>query len=404
MSQRNLYCRPEPLLSHALRLHRLGASVIPVKAGTKKGAIRWKRYQRERADASTLRDWFADADSGNLGIGVVLGEVSEGLLVRDFDDLGAYHTLVRTRPEIARTLPTVQTNRGYHVWFRCRDYRQGNTRTFLWKYADGELRGDGHIVVVPPSIHAKTRLPYRWHIALADSIPTASLSELGLAPPLRDVTQEMHVLHLAHEDFTSSTIPRIIEATLPRGPGVRHRRIFDFVRLLKAYSEVAGRDARELEDYVRQWHACALPNIRTKEFDETYADFRDAWERVKWPAGVGSLQAALTRAKSLPIPPEAGQFRHEKRLLVALCYQLQCERGVRPFFLSCRDAAQALDLEGREPHVTAWRWLENLCNPRVGILQKVSSGTWSRRKANEYLYLPVVRGPPVGSQTSCVAA
>jgi hypothetical protein len=111
--------------------------------------------------------------------------------------------------------------------------------------------------------------------------------------------------------------------------------------------------------------------------------------RVKWPAGVGSLQAALRRAKEAPIPEVAHRYKMPaKRLLVALCRELQHERGERPFFLACRDAADALGLKGAVPHVTAWRWLREFCT--VGILQQTQSGSQAGGRANEYRYVPAI--------------
>jgi hypothetical protein len=144
--------------------------------------VPWKRFQTERADEETLRGWFGDTDNGNLGLGVVLGQVSGGLLVRDFDDSGGYGTLVRDFPKSAKFLPAVLSARGHHVWFRCRDYLPAGSNSFLQTYANGELRGDCHLIVVPPTIHPETGLPYRWLIEPGHTIPFVDLSSLGMQP------------------------------------------------------------------------------------------------------------------------------------------------------------------------------------------------------------------------------
>jgi hypothetical protein len=172
-------------------------------------------------------------------------------------------------------------------------------------------------------------------------------------------------------------------------PGQRHRCVFDFARRLKGHPELAGCNPVSLAPYVEKWYERALPHIQTKVFNETLSDFVRAWDFVKWPAGGGSLRAALARAKAMPVPDCAMRFRKPaRRLLVALCRELQRERGDQPFFLSCRDAAGALGLSGREPHVTAWRWLKELC--QADILKHIQSGTLKRRKASEYRYLPPI--------------
>ena len=142
---------------------------------------------------------------------------------------------------------------------------------------------------------------------------------------------------------------------------------------------------------VRQWFEVSLPYIGTKDFEETEKDFRRGWQGVKFPigAGAGSISAAVARAKASPLPPEASRFKVPGvRLLVGICRELQRQRGPLPFYLACRDAAAALGLEGKEPHVRAWRWLHMLCHK--GILQKLRSGNQPDRKANEYQYLPPI--------------
>lgn len=47
-------------LSAALHLLRLGSSVFPLNRGSKKPAVPWQRYQKERASESQIREWFGD--------------------------------------------------------------------------------------------------------------------------------------------------------------------------------------------------------------------------------------------------------------------------------------------------------------------------------------------------------
>ncbi len=143
-----------------------------------------------------------------------------------------------------------------------------------------------------------------------------------------------------------------------------------------------------------QWFEALYPYIGTKDFAETEKDFRRGWLGVKYPigAGAGSISAAVARAKASPLPPEASRFTVPGvRLLVAICRELQRQRGPLPFYLSSRDAADVLGIEGKEPQIRAWRWLERL--RREGILQKVRVGSQVDRKANEYRYLPPTNSP-----------
>ena len=389
--------QPIPLLSSALAYYGLGASVIPTRPRTKKGAVRWKPYQTKRADEAKIRQWFTDTDNGNLGIGIVLGGISGGLLCRDFDQQASYEAWKASQPTLAKLLPTSKTGRGCHVYARCEGYKEPGARTFVRRFNDGELRGDCHIAVVPPSLHPKSGLPYSWLVPPKDTIPVVDLEDLGVGA---DVTHVVCVSSCPLPDSLSSSPPPpvcvtsvadAIRVTLPDGPGQRNRQLFEFARYLKSMNVLGDWDADALMPFVRQWFQAALPHIGTKEFEETAKDFKRGWVSIKVPGGVrvGSVAAAMARAKMTPLPPEADQFIiPELRLLVGLCRELQRQRGPRPFYLACRDAAQALGLEGKERHVRAWRWLEMLCHKK--ILFKERSGGQLERKANEYRYLPPI--------------
>src|SRR3990167_5131043 len=98
----------------ATEYHKLGWAIVPTIAGQKRPAVDWKRYQKIRATTEQVAAWFSEpCDYG--GIAVVLGSVSGGLWVRDFDAPGSYEKWMEDYPEYARTMPTVKTPRGAHV-------------------------------------------------------------------------------------------------------------------------------------------------------------------------------------------------------------------------------------------------------------------------------------------------
>lgn len=401
---------PQPLLPSAMAYSDLGVSVIPTVKLSKKGAVKWKPFQRLRPDPDQLRMWFADVDNEQLGVAAVLGQVSGGLLCRDFDEPGSYEAWKRSEPRLARALPTLMAFRGPHVYFRCKDYPLSATGTFIRTLGDGEMRGDGHIAVLPPSLHAKSKAPYRWLIEPGNSFPEASLGAFGIEVDPKNVTQgDLCVTvplpaalplwlqqYLSEKPFgatgtSGGAILDAIKATLPKSSGQRHRMVFEFIRHLQSIEGVAGLAPDELMPILEYWHQLALPVINTKGFATTEKDFRNGWSLVKTPAGgEGSIKRALERAVSSPLPPEATQFRLPGvQLLVGLCRELQRERGSKPFYLSCRDAAAVLGLAGKKSHMTAWRWLKMLCHSEpVRILHKERSGNQKDKRANEYRYLP----------------
>ena len=125
--------RGPSLLEVALEHDRRGWCIIPIRPGTKKPACRtWRQYQTARPNEEALRQWFGEGEPKSLA--VIMGEVSGGLVCRDFDQMEGYLRWAAEYPDLAATLPTVATSRGRHV------YCLGGEKK-ITKLADGELRG-----------------------------------------------------------------------------------------------------------------------------------------------------------------------------------------------------------------------------------------------------------------------
>src|SRR5262245_27514443 len=105
----------DTLLSEAMRYHRRGLCIIPVRK--KKAAVPWERYETQRPSAAELEDMMSLP--GITGAAVITGAVSAGLAIRDYDNGGrSYRRWAKRHPDLANTLPTVKTYRGYHVYHR----------------------------------------------------------------------------------------------------------------------------------------------------------------------------------------------------------------------------------------------------------------------------------------------
>ena len=207
--------------------HRLGWCIIPIRRKSKKATNKWSDYQKQGPTDQELDRWFGGSNDGNMA--VVLGPVS-GIYVRDFDTEEGYESWRAYDPDLASMCPTVRTPRGYHVYFRCRKVLR--TRS----YDDGELRGDGSYVLLPPSIHPDGQ-PYLWvhrptFPSLIPELSDFDLNSPGFAteslskssstdPPVASRRTSTDSLSVAR-DRQSSRLSKDRVESMSHSQGVRH--------------------------------------------------------------------------------------------------------------------------------------------------------------------------------------
>ena len=343
--------------------------------------------------------WFTRIRSA-VGVGVVLGEVSGGLWVRDFDEADAYERWAEAHSDLAKSLPTVKTSRGFHVYGR---WPSLVSRTL----SDGELRADKLYVVAPPSPHP-SGCTYTWLVPLPEGdVPEVDPVAAGLAPPsvlsdggchgehrangaIRD-TERLERTETSRDRETeaicaASLLSRndvrdAIRRTTPTGRSRRNTAIFALARALKAIPDLADLTAAALRPVVKAWHAVALPHIGTPEWATTWGDFVHGWKRVHTPEGADPLSHAMIAVEEHPPPAWSLEFGERPARLASLCRELQRHAGTRPFFLSCAKAGKCLG----EDATTIYRWLAGFMED--GKLELVELGTQDTRRATRYRYV-----------------
>jgi hypothetical protein len=379
------------LLDEALRQSQLGLSVIPA-VGKKPAVAKWEGFQTNPADEKAIRRLFARP--GITGLAVILGSASLGLRCRDFDSASSYFKWASEHPDLARTLPTDQSGRGNHVFFR------GGPEAYV-QLDDGEYRGDAkHYVILPPSLH-ESGVTYRWLIPLRAEVPSIDPVAAGLLllrpgslAEAQSAQSAQSVWHFSPcEVGIEDAVERAILATLPTPDCKRHRSIFNFARRLKAIPELSRQPATFLRPHFQEWWLRALPFVEDKSWDEAWRCFSSGWVRVRKPAFSGpgwSPGAAMAMAMEEPLPAAAMAYcRQEVRLLVALCRKLQQLVGDNSFFLSCRGAAEQCCPGGdvERDAKTMHRWMEQLVSD--GVLLSVCKGRATPKSgvASEWRYI-----------------
>lgn len=355
-----------------------GWSVLPVKG--KRAACPWRALQSRPATDADLRRWFSDTQI--TGLAVICGAVSGGLCVRDFDIQAAYDRWALDHPALARSLPTVKTARGAHVYFRSPE------TTRIIDKGDGELRGAGYCLL-PPSTHP-SGVVYRWAVPLPEGeLPVVQPEESGLAASA-DATEETEETEAigggglsvsSVSSVSSVALDRIITATLPTAARQRNKLLFSLCRKLHGIPGFAGADVAALKPIVQRWHELARPHVGTKEWETTWLDFCYGWSRVRHPASDDWMDNVLTRARTEAELNGTDGYEHPGiRVLVVICRVLQADAGDEPFFLSCRSAGAMLGVD----HATVARWLAGLVVDKVLI--EIVKGTATTRRATRYRY------------------
>jgi len=137
------------ILEQALAYYDQGLTIIPLKQGDKTPALEtWLEYEKERPSREQTESWFS---SNNVNIGIICGDVSNGLVVQDFDSEEAFTKFFGgNTDEIQADAPTIRTGRGIHVWYRT---EEPGIRSFRVEELKMDLKANGGYVVAPPSIH-----------------------------------------------------------------------------------------------------------------------------------------------------------------------------------------------------------------------------------------------------------
>ncbi len=363
-------------LTAALFYTRLGYPVFPCAVGEKK-PLTPNGYKDAATDEEVVSEWFTRTPNANIGL------VTNGLVVIDMDVGGCLSADPDEMHDLAGAPCQETPSGGRHYVFKQpagRSYR--NTVGKIATKVD--TRADGGYIVVEPSRFDGGQ--YKWLTPLE-----CSPDDLPEPPPW--LVKRLDALAVTHAGYPESSVESVssvshrdiagaIERTLPAEVGTRKRLLFHFARELWALYGTKDVPARQLKPHVSAWHRRALPNIRTKAFDESWTDFLYAWDSAKYPAGQEPISQMYEKALKLPCPECAlGYDTPELRNLVALCRELQREAGKDPFYLACRVAGRLIGVDRN----TANHWL-GLTLQADEVVALVRKG--SRGRASEYRYLP----------------
>lgn len=162
----------------ARRYQAAGLRVFPSVPRSKRPLVEWAEFQRRAPTSVEIDTWWTPNPEANIQC--VTGN---GILVLDFDRTNADQAralLVSEGVNLHDDTPLVQSpGGGVHFWVGID--REVRPATNIFRVEKEELkkgapqvdvRGDGSVVTVPPSIHANGQ-PYRWVKPFRTPLPAA---------------------------------------------------------------------------------------------------------------------------------------------------------------------------------------------------------------------------------------
>ena len=158
--------RPKTLMEWALTYHDVGLNVLPLIPRKKHPMIKWEIYEKQRATREEVISWWTKQPDANIGI--ITGKIND-LVVVDVDgDQGKKSMEILYNKEMPLT-PVTKSIRGKHYYFKNTDHWD----SYIGIYPDVDIRGEGGLIVAPPSIHP-TGKEYAW----INSILETELAEM----------------------------------------------------------------------------------------------------------------------------------------------------------------------------------------------------------------------------------
>jgi hypothetical protein len=172
--------RPSPLAA-ALDYLARGWTPLPAARRGKRPLVAWRPYQERAPEAAELEDWLARWPEANVAL--VTGQRA-GLVVLDVDPgHGGAESLAALEERHGALEPTVEAltgGGGRHLYFA---HPGGEVRNRTGLAPGLDLRGDGGLVVAPPSVHPSGRR-YLWREGRAPGeVPLAPLPHWLVEPP-----------------------------------------------------------------------------------------------------------------------------------------------------------------------------------------------------------------------------
>lgn len=239
--------------------YRKGISVIPLMYHEKRPLPNdWSRFHDTQPTIAEMTQWMEQYPNGNIGM--VLGKQS-GITVIDID-------LDTTKPEHQKTMALIEATLPKSPWHRIGKkgkvmaFKFNDIPTFRIKDAAGNMLvehlGARTQVVLPPSIHPSTQMPYQANCSLLDVY-----DQLPVLP--KDIEEVLrHILVENGYQLSLSGRTRVTDWT---ASGARDSKM---IQVAGAYASGVMRGERPLSEAIslmRGWHEGFVEKVQGDPID-----------------------------------------------------------------------------------------------------------------------------------------
>lgn len=196
----NFYPNAGIFANNAPSLWQHGLPVIPLRARDKAPLMpNWSQYKEKMPTPQEQDHWLRNYPDCNIGL--PLGAQS-GCVAIDIDTTDP--TLIDIIEKICGYSPWVRVGQKGKVML----FKYSGQKPFKIKDIDGhmicEFLSSGNQVVLPPSIHPKTQMPYRCNIPITQALSTLRTLPEQIETLLRNAFAD-HGVVLSHSGWTRTT-------------------------------------------------------------------------------------------------------------------------------------------------------------------------------------------------------
>ena len=161
---------------------------------------------------------------------------------------------------------------------------------------------------------------------------------------------------------------------------------FRLCRALKSMPQYTAADPDDLWDEFNRFYHQAQRNLQAEGFDLTdaWCEFRERWDKVKYPVGQNPLTDVVKRAKQREPLSKLARYPESDvlNLLAGICAELQDSAGEDPLYLGARTAGKLLNVDKMKAH-RKLRVLEQ--DQILVVVERGTSGPHG--KATRYRYM-----------------